>query len=269
MSQDLEYLILEKIERFEDGIGSGNLYLYLLEQKIRLSEATVGRHLCRLDHRKFTAKVGNRGRVLTAAGRRHLQELRHKEGLRNWAEQALKEIKPSTQSDYLQALHALRCLEGQLARLAAEQASPEQVAVMREILEDQHKHLESLSRGRDQGLGFHVLLERAAANKYLQMAVDMIWSSNRAIKDLWADADVVTGHSSYPDHLRILRGIAARDPAQAERAMHSHYDVFIEGVKRHFIANATVSLAASRAQGPEAPPELALAQGRPHKRVEE
>jgi len=269
MSQDLEYLILEKIEQFEDGIGSGNLYLHLLEQKIQLSEATVGRHLRTLDHKKFTAKVGNRGRVLTAAGRRHLQELRHKEGLRNWAEQALKEIKPSTQSDTLQALHALRCLEGQLARLAAEQASPENVAVMQEMLEDQQKHLESLSRGRDQGLRFHVLLERTAGNKYLQMAVNMIWSSNRAIKDLWADADVVTGHSSYPDHLRILRAIAARDPAQAERAMHSHYDVFIEGVKRHFIANATVSLGSSSAQALDVRPELVIAQGHRSTRAEE
>jgi len=239
----LDLLILERLENADGGIGSGNLFLFLRDRKVKASQATIGRILRLLDHRRLTAKRSNKGRVLTAAGRRHLDELRHKEGLRRWAEGVLKETKVATQSEYLQALHALKLLEGHFARLAAERASPEQVANLRRTLEEQQKRLESLTRGRDQGLEFHVLLARIADNRFLLSASEMIWSWNHVIQDLWAEADVLTGQSSYPDHLRVWKAVAARDPGAAERAMHAHFDVFIETVRKHFAENATVSLA--------------------------
>ena len=73
---ELELYILERLENSDDGIGSGNLYLHLRDQKVKASQATVGRVLRLLDHRRLTAKRSNKGRVLTAAGRRHLEELR-------------------------------------------------------------------------------------------------------------------------------------------------------------------------------------------------
>jgi hypothetical protein len=239
---DLDLLILERLEDADGGIGSGNLFLFLRDRRVKASQATVGRVLRLLDHRKLTAKRANKGRVLTAAGRRHLEELRHKDGLKRWAEGVLKETKAATQSEYLQALEALRYLEGQFARLAAERATPDQVAIMRRTLDEQQKRLESMTRGRDQGLEFHALVAHIGDNRFLLSASQMIWSWNRAIQELWAEADVLTGQSSYPDHLRICRAIAAGDPGAAERAMHAHFDVFIETMRKHFSENATMSL---------------------------
>ncbi|HEY7112456.1 MAG TPA: FCD domain-containing protein [Thermoanaerobaculia bacterium] len=241
VGSDIELIILERLENSDDGIGSGNLYLHLRDRKVKASQATVGRVLRLLDHRKLTAKHSNKGRVLTAAGRRHLEELRHKEGLRDWAEGVLKETKPATQMEYLQALAALRLMEGHLARLAAEHATKEELARMRRVLDEHEKEIESRTRGKDRGLDFHDLLGAAAGNRFLQAALSMIWSWNKTIQDLWADADVLTGRSSYPDHLRIFKAIAARDGAAAERAMHAHYDLFIENVRQHFEEHARVS----------------------------
>src|ERR1700754_179437 len=134
MIDNLEYLLLEHLGRSDDGIGSGSLHLELRGRRVHASQATVGRMLRLLDHRKLTAKVSNKGRVLTAAGRRHLEVLRRKEGLRFWAEGVLREIQPISQSEYLQALDALRDLEGHFARLAAERATDEQIAVMEKTL---------------------------------------------------------------------------------------------------------------------------------------
>jgi len=242
MTHSLEYMILDRLDGAEGGIGSGNLYLHLRDGGVRASQATVGRVLRLLDHRNLTAKVSNKGRVLTAAGRRHLEELRHKEGLRFWAERVLKETQASTQSEYLQALHALRLLEGHLARLAAEHASKEQIALMRQTLEEHEKEIESRTRGKDRGLEFHDLLAAAAGNRFLQAAISMIWSWNKTIQDLWTEADILTGRSSYPDHLRVFKAILAQDGGAAERAMNSHYDLFIESVRKHFDEHATVSL---------------------------
>jgi GntR family L-lactate dehydrogenase operon transcriptional regulator len=244
---ELELSILERLENSDDGIGSGNLYLHLRDRKVKASQATVGRVLRLLDHRRLTAKRSNKGRVLTAAGRRHLEELRHKEGLRDWAEGVLKETKPATQMEYLQALTALRLIEGQLARLAAERATKEDLVRMRGVLEEHEKEIESRTRGKDRGLDFHDLLAVAAGNRFLQAALSMIWSWNKTIQDLWADADVLTGRSSYPDHMRVFKAIAAHDGPAAERGMHAHYDLFIENVRNHFEQHARVSFAARTA----------------------
>jgi GntR family L-lactate dehydrogenase operon transcriptional regulator len=214
----------------------------LRDRKVKASQATVGRVLRLLDHRRLTAKRSNKGRVLTAAGRRHLEELRHKEGLRDWAEGVLKETKPATQMEYLQALSALRLIEGQLARLAAERASREDLSRMRRVLDEHEREIESRTRGKDRGLDFHDLIAAAAANRFLQAALSMIWSWNKTIQDLWADADVLTGRSSYPDHMRVYKAIASHDGVAAERAMQAHYDLFIENVRNHFEQHARVSL---------------------------
>jgi len=72
-------------------------------------------------------------------------------------------------------------------------------------------------------------------------ASQMIWSWNQAIRDLWAEADVLTGRSSLPDHRRIQRAIAAHNGAAAERAMRAHFADFIETVKKHFADAAVIS----------------------------
>ena len=241
MTENLEYLLLERLDRSDDGIGSGSLHLELRDRRIQASQATVGRMLRLLDHRKLTAKVSNKGRVLTAAGRRHLEVLRRKQGLRYWAEGVLKEVQPISQSEYLHALDALRDLEGHIAGLAAERATDEQIAVMEKTLREQERRLGTATRGKDQGLEFHELVAQAAGNRFLVSASQMIWSWNQAIRDLWAEADVLTGRSSLPDHRRIQRAIAAHNGAAAERAMRAHFADFIETVKKHFADAAVIS----------------------------
>lgn len=241
MVENLEYVLLEQLDRSDNGIGSGTLHLELRDRRIRASQATVGRMLRLLDHRKLTAKVSNKGRVLTAAGRRHLEVLRQKEGLRFWAEGVLSEVKPISQSEYLQALDALRDLEGHFARLAAERATAEQIELMERTLHEQERRLATPTRGKDQGLEFHEIVAQAAGNRFLVSASQMIWSWNREIRDLWTEADVLLGRSSLPDHRRVQRAIAARNAGAAERAMRAHFGDFIETVKQHFSGAALVS----------------------------
>lgn len=254
VAPNLEFLILEKLSTAEDGVGSGNLFLLLRDQKVQVSQATVGRVLRLLDHRKLTSRVSNKGRVLTAAGRRHLEELRHWEGLRHWVESDLKETKPATQSEYLEALQALRLLDGRLARLAAERATRAQVAEMRRMLARHREALSTMSLGREQGLGFHGLIAKAAGNRFIETALDMIWSLNATIREFWANGYPVTGQYSYPDHIKIFNAIVARDAPGAERAMHAHYDVFIDSVNKHFEGTQAIRSMPRRPAPAEAPP---------------
>jgi DNA-binding FadR family transcriptional regulator len=262
VTPNLEYLVLEKLSIAGEGVGSGNLFLLLRDEKVHVSQATVGRVLRLLDHRKLTARVSNKGRILTAAGRRHLEELRHWEGLRHWVERDLKATKPAVQSEHLESLHALRFLDGHLARLAAERATKTQVAEMRRVLARHREALStmSLNLGREQGLGFHGLVAKAAGNRFLETAVEMIWSLNATMREFWANGYPVTGQYSYPDHVRVFNAIAERDPAGAERGMHAHYDVFIDSVRKHFTDTKAIrrALGPAPAASPAPLPETAL-----------
>lgn len=231
---ELEYRILSVLALSTREVGSGTLYLRLRDQGIQVSQATIGRVLHSLDHRGITVRVSNQGRKLTPGGKRHLEDLRRWEDMRFWIEKVLAETRPGTQSDYTEALDALSYLEGNLARLAAERATRNEIAEMRSVLELHEKKLNTMSLGRAEGLSFHALLAKAARNKFLETAVNMIWSSNDDLRELWAHSYPITGRFSFPDHMHIFHAIARHDPSRAERAMRVHYDVFIQSVRRHF-----------------------------------
>lgn len=231
---ELEYRILDAVSLSTREVGSGTLHLRLRDRGVQVSQATIGRVLYSLDHRGITERVSNQGRVLTAAGKRHLADLRRWEDMRFWLEKILAETRPDTQSDYREALDALCHLEGHLARLAAERATAQEIAAMRRILDLHEKNLNTMSLGRQQGLGFHALIAKAARNPFLETAVNMIWSWNSDLREIWAHAYPVTGRFSFPDHLQVFHAIERRDANRAERAMRAHYEIFIDSVRKHF-----------------------------------
>lgn len=231
---ELEYRILSVLALSKREVGSGTLYLRLRDQSVQVSQATIGRVLHSLDHRGITIRVSNQGRQLTAAGKRHLDDLRRWQDMRFWIEKVLAETRPGTQSDYTEALDALSYLEGHLARLAAERATRAEIAEMRRVLELHEKKLNTISLGRAEGLSFHDLLAKAARNKFLETAVSMIWSSNDDLRELWAHSYPITGQYSLPAHLQVFHAIARHDASRAERAMRAHYEIFIQSVRRHF-----------------------------------
>ncbi|MEO8430660.1 MAG: FCD domain-containing protein [Acidobacteriota bacterium] len=231
---ELEYRILEALAASTGKVGSGTLYLHLRDQNFQVSQATIGRALHDLDRRGITIRVSNQGRVLTAAGKRHLSDIRQWEDMRYWLEKIIADTRPGTQTDYTEALDALAYLEGHLARLAAVRATGRDLSAMGRILDLHEKKLNTMSLGREQGLSFHALMAKAARNKFLESAVNMIWSGNHDLRKLWAHAYPLTGRYSFPDHLHVFQAISRRDPARAERAMRAHYEIFTQSVRRHF-----------------------------------
>jgi len=231
---ELEYRILDAVSVSTKEVGSGTLHLKLRDSGVQVSQATIGRVLYALDHRGMTTRVSNQGRVLTSAGKRHLADLRRWQDMRFWLEKILAETRPGTQSDYTEALDAICHLEGHLAGLAAIRATDAEVRTMRKVLELHEKNLNTMSLGRHQGLDFHGLVAKAARNQFLDTALNMIWSWNTDLREIWAHAYPVTGRFSFPDHMQIFHAIERHDSNRAERAMRAHYEIFIDSVRKHF-----------------------------------
>ncbi len=226
-------LVLERLDGATDGVGSGTLQLYLRDHGVSASQPTVGRILRELDHDGLTVKVSNRGRVLTEKGRRRLELLRFETTRHEWAEELLRNVDPPSRADFLPILEALSHIEGEIARLAAERATDEQIKEMQAVVEEQHKNLDNPMRGAQQGTDFHDLLGKASRNRFLELAKRMLWDVNRPLQDLWYEANIVTGTSSYPAHLRLAQAVAGHDPRAAQRAMRDHFAIFVRAVEKH------------------------------------
>jgi DNA-binding FadR family transcriptional regulator len=114
-----------------------------------------------------------------------------------WADGLLKNVDPPSRADFLPILEALALIEGEIARLAAERATDKQIKGMLAVVEEQRKNLENPMRGAQQGTDFHHLLAEACGNPFLRLAKGILWDVNRPLLDLWYEANIITGTSSY------------------------------------------------------------------------
>jgi GntR family transcriptional repressor for pyruvate dehydrogenase complex len=240
--QDLEYQILEQLEKAPDSMGSGNLHLSLLERDVAVSPATVGRVLRLMDHERLTAKVANRGRVLTPAGRRYLEELRRRASRKLQAARILTQMEPASRDEFRKLLDALRMIEGTMARLAALNATADDLREMELALEAQRRTIDSPGLGAERGQDFHAKILQCCGNRFLVAAAQFIWSSNELVRNLWYQANDLTGVSSYSEHVKIFEAVARHQPDQAQHAMDAHFLVFMRALERYFANGASRNL---------------------------
>jgi DNA-binding GntR family transcriptional regulator len=137
---------------------------------------------------------------------------------------------------------ALRCLEGPVARLAAERIGGAGLQEMEEYLEGLES-FESIKGLLAPGLhnlaeidfGFHEVIARAAANQFLLAALQALRGTTMRLMCVsYRQADVLAPLRA--EHRDIFEALAAHDPDGAERAMQAHADA---GKRRMFEHAAT------------------------------
>ena len=116
---------------------------------------------------------------------------------------------------------ARRMLEPAIAALAARRATPEEIAEMERILEDQAKEVAQGRTGLAQDAAFHAALAQSAHNRAISRIVN-------ALMDLLTQSREESLHTpgrptrSHQDHVRILEAIGRRDEMGAHRAVLDH-----------------------------------------------
>lgn len=123
-------------------------------------------------------------------------------------------------------------LEGYAAAEAAAQAAtPELVDALTRCI-DQGKaasttgnHVRAAEVHRD----FHVLVERAADNPYIEQVVQPLRQRTEMVFSLLHEE---RGHLTWHEHERVRDAIAAGDPDAAMSAVRDHLDAVIAAIKR-------------------------------------
>lgn len=229
-----EYLALLTINQCESPVGSGYLSRELRNYGWDVSEATAGRILANYDNAGYTNKVGFQGRVLSPLGLEKLKELEDKKVRLNQGYEFFKILETRTPDELIDILVARKAIEREIARLAAKNATDEEI---KELWQIQNLQKERISHARggaaEQDVAFHRVLAKASRNKVLEGAMNLIRQDAQLTPVLEYVRKEVHSEVSL-DHANIAKAVEMRDEDKAEKAMVDHIDNLIRDVKKYW-----------------------------------
>lgn len=121
----------------------------------------------------------------------------------------------------VELLETRMLLETEVARLAAERRTEEQILEMKAILREMSRELIRGGDGEEQDLKFHAQLVEAAGNRALKLVVSTCSEIlNRTVKITQGIAGVP--QQALFDHENILRAVIQQDSAAAQQYMREH-----------------------------------------------
>jgi len=123
-------------------------------------------------------------------------------------------------------------LEGLAARLAARHATPEEVRVLREMVEADNALIGDTSALARNNRRFHKQVHLASHNRYLVQQLDLVYRS-MALMATTSLAAEGRGEIAQAEHARIVDRIAARDEEGADEALRVHISLaFVTRLKQ-------------------------------------
>ncbi|WP_426193438.1 FadR/GntR family transcriptional regulator [Massilia sp. DWR3-1-1] len=131
-----------------------------------------------------------------------------------------------------EVLSARRLIEAEVAAIAARMATDSAVdAILRAVEEMERQHADK-SSNEQADRNFHLAIARATGNSALVGVMGYLWDQRghlwHKLKEHFQTEELRL--ETLADHRRIVAAIAARDPAEAKRAMRAH----LERVTRTF-----------------------------------
>ncbi|MEL6119855.1 MAG: GntR family transcriptional regulator [Pseudomonadota bacterium] len=131
-------------------------------------------------------------------------------------------IVASLDHNQLAELYVVRAeLEGLAAGLAARHASPEEVRVLQDMVQDDHKLMGNPQAMARANRRFHKQIHLSSHNRYLVQQLDLVHRS-MALMATTSLAAVGRDEDALKEHSAIVEAINAGDVATATEALRSH-----------------------------------------------
>ena len=123
--------------------------------------------------------------------------------------------------DQMELFEMRRMIEPDLAYLAAERATEEEIAMMEKVLTLQQEQIDRGDYETDVDRNFHYIMARAARNKALLRITDNIIDLLAESREQYLQVEG-RPQKSVLRHREVLEAIRARDPERAEKCMLEH-----------------------------------------------
>jgi len=150
-------------------------------------------------------------------GRRHV----HREKARRVPGPPLASVILTEKDDQMELFEMRRMIEPDLAYLAAERATEEEIAMMEKVLALQQEQIDRGDFETDVDRNFHYIMARAARNKALLRITDNIMDLLAESREQYLQVEG-RPQKSILRHREVLEAIRARDPERAEKCMLEH-----------------------------------------------
>ncbi|MCL5109216.1 MAG: FCD domain-containing protein [Chloroflexi bacterium] len=243
-----EYFALKEISQSLGPVGCWRIRSSLQAAGINLSEATAGRLLRQFDVRGFTQAVGSKGRLLTEKGKRRLTEHEQTRARRSAQHELWQAVHVERIEDILDVLGARRLIEAEAARLAALNASDEEVVELERAVAAHIAEVRAGRRAADLNRAIHKLVAQASKSHVLQAVANFILEDNHLLQVQTRIQRQAGAEGLAPEeHLVIVQAIKHRQPERAAEAMRAHVDRIVRVMRAY--GDAAGQPAASRELG--------------------
>ena len=161
-----------RLEASSVPLGAGSVSAMLREKGIKISEAGAGWILRSLRERGFLKKVGFRGHVATNEGIKKISSLRSAREAALTLDILMKNsgnLKGHSMTDILTARKAI---EREAAMQTALKATPEDIAKLEKVIEQQYREMERKSYYADISADFHREIIRIAGIPLLKICMN-------------------------------------------------------------------------------------------------
>jgi GntR family transcriptional repressor for pyruvate dehydrogenase complex len=132
----------------------------------------------------------------------------------------------ATRGHIVEQIEVRRMIEPEMGRLAAERATPDDIARMERCLEEMQADIDAGGNGSEADAAFHATIAATTSNELLARIVQLIGDAIREQRELFQTPD--GARASLEEHRAILDAIRRRD-GEAAYAMTRHH---IDTVRR-------------------------------------
>ena len=133
----------------------------------------------------------------------------------------LASVISTEKDDQMELFEMRRMIEPDLAYLAAERATEEEIAMMEKVLALQEEQIARGESGTDVDKSFHYIMARAAKNKAILRITDNVMDLLAESREQYLQVEG-RPEKSILRHREVLDAIRARDPERAEESMRAH-----------------------------------------------
>lgn len=145
--------------------------------------------------------------------------------------ESLKLLVQFNAQNLFELIEARKALEVEIAGLAAERATPEDLEEIRHWLEEMKRNFETPERYVEADLAFHASLAKAAKNAMLLIMLKSVRAAMRQNIFILASQHPTARQEAMRAHHQIFEAIRERNPSKARETMREHLDQVAQGLQ--------------------------------------
>ncbi|MCE5256442.1 MAG: FCD domain-containing protein [Spirochaetaceae bacterium] len=226
-------LILDILSKSEKPLGTWAITNELKRRGFDVSPATTGRLLNDLEQEGLLKKQdNNQGRTITHRGREFLSSKILEEKLTPNCQQLSELVNSNTLQKFLMVLEARKAVESATARLAAKNASADQIMELERIVNKREEAIRRSETVHKYDIEFHSLIAESSGNKILSLLYQTISVQGQQSEmfEMIRKKDAGKYESS---HRAICEAIKNRDENLAEKCMINHIESLMSDVMEY------------------------------------